>query len=235
MALIRWPEGQQRSGALGGSVYSRNRYGAYIRPRTVPVNPLTARQYEVRQALAAAQAKWAALTDEQRQLWQVYADAVSWRNRFGDTVKLTAQAHFLRCASVARYTRVGTGYDDAPVDLRLPAADETVGFTIAAGGPTVTVSFGAATDPWKSVVGAYLLLFIGRERSPRANYYGGPWAYLGKVAGAATPPSSPQTFTNPFGTFAGEGNLVSLRWRVLLPTAGLSEPTSAVAAVGEPV
>ena len=58
MALIRYAEGQQRSGSIGASVYSHNRYGAYIRARSVPVNPNTDRQVAIRNAIRALTIAW---------------------------------------------------------------------------------------------------------------------------------------------------------------------------------
>lgn len=234
MAVVRFAEGQQRSGAIGGSVYSHNRFGQYIRTRSIPVNPLSASQFEVRQAMLAAQAAWAAATSGVKASWAAYADAVSWKNRFGDPCKLTDQEHFLRCASLARYVGLGAAWDGYPVEMRLPSPDETVAIAAEAGGPTVTITFGSATDPWKTAAGNHLLLFIGRERGPGVNYYGGPFRYLGRINGASTPPTSPQTFTNPFGDFSGSGNKVWLRWRTYLQAAGLSEPAYGSAIITEP-
>ena len=45
------PEGQQRSGSIGGATWSHNSSGAYIRARSIPVNPNTDRQNAVRVAV----------------------------------------------------------------------------------------------------------------------------------------------------------------------------------------
>ncbi|KKL73251.1 hypothetical protein LCGC14_2076760, partial [marine sediment metagenome] len=51
------------SGSIGGTVYSRNRGGAYIRNRAIPVDPNTSFQINVRAILAAQSQNWADLTD----------------------------------------------------------------------------------------------------------------------------------------------------------------------------
>ncbi|MCS1409234.1 MAG: hypothetical protein M2R45_02414 [Verrucomicrobia subdivision 3 bacterium] len=46
------------SGAQGGQVFSRNRFGQYTRTRAVPVNPNTPKQREARASLACCAAAW---------------------------------------------------------------------------------------------------------------------------------------------------------------------------------
>lgn len=235
MALIRFAEGQQRSGAIGASVYSHNRFGAYIRSRSIPVNPNSTAQALIRASMLAAQAAWQDLAEVNRALWEGYADSVSWKNRFGDTVKLTDQQHFLRVAALARYVGLGANFDNPPSEMRLPAPDETVTASAPAGGPAVAIAFGAATDAWKAAAGNYLLVFIGRERGPKVNYYGGPYRYMGKVQGASTPPTSPQSMNSPFGDFMAEGGKVFGYTRSLINGIGLSEPKFFSLTLAEPV
>lgn len=225
MALIRFAEGQQRSGALGGSVYSHNRTGAYIRARTVPVNPRSTAQVAVRAAMLAAQARWQALTAGEQGAWESYASAVAWKNKLGDSVKLTGQQHFLRVGSLARYIGLASAWDAAPTQMRLPAPDETLVLeNMAEGADAGSLGFASATEVWKSVADAFLLLFIGREVSPSRRFYGGPYRYAGKVEGATPTPPTTLSFTNPFGDFAGAGNNVYAYARTFIPGIGLSEP-----------
>lgn len=92
--LIRGGMGQQLSGSVGGVTASRNRYGAYLRNRTVPVNPNTPRQLEVRAAFAAATLAWKGLTDLQRGAWTAYADQTPVLNRLGESITLSGIAMF---------------------------------------------------------------------------------------------------------------------------------------------
>lgn len=58
MALVQFGGGiLDARGSIGGQVFSKNRFGNYMRARITPVNPNSARQAVVRaivQALAAA-------------------------------------------------------------------------------------------------------------------------------------------------------------------------------------
>lgn len=94
--LIRMGMGGQLSGSVGGVVASRNRYGAYLRNRTVPVNPNTPRQLDVRANFGAASIAWSSVSAGQRGGWESYANQTPLLNRLGESVTLSANAMFLR-------------------------------------------------------------------------------------------------------------------------------------------
>jgi hypothetical protein len=54
------------------------------------------------------------------------------------------------------------------------------------------------TDAWATAVGGYLLLFASRAQNATVNFFKGPYRFAGKIAGAATPPTSPAVITLPF-------------------------------------
>jgi hypothetical protein len=54
------------------------------------------------------------------------------------------------------------------------------------------------TDTWATAVGGALLVFMSRGQSPTINSFKGPYRFAGKVAGAVSPPTSPQNITSPF-------------------------------------
>lgn len=226
MAIVRFAEGQQRSGAVGGSVYSRNRFGQYIRSRSVPVNPKTPLQAEIRAAILAAQARWASIAANEtaRLAWEEYAAAVAWVNRLGDGVKLTGQQHYLRIASALAYHGVSIASIPAPTELRLPSPDETVGGSVANGSAEIQVTFASAADAWKTITGAFLLVYNGYELGPGRNYYGGPYKKLVAIAGGTPGPVSPYPASNRWGAAVGLTHRYRAFCRTYIPTLGLSEP-----------
>lgn len=94
MALVKFPEGQQRSGKQGGIVWSRNRFGAYARNRAVPVNPDSAKQRAVRTAFAQNARSWSGLNQYSRDMWTAMAANLPKQNRLGDTIFLTGSQTF---------------------------------------------------------------------------------------------------------------------------------------------
>jgi len=97
MALIKY--GQliaEARGALAGTVFSRNTYGAYMRSKVSPVNPNTTAQQGVRQFLTTVAQSWAGLSDNERLGWNTAAVNFSRTNIFGDSVPLTGFGLYTR-------------------------------------------------------------------------------------------------------------------------------------------
>lgn len=63
-------------GKLGGSVFSKNRAGAYIRAYTVPVNPRTPAQDRARARFGAASALYHSLAAAVKAQWGAFAETV---------------------------------------------------------------------------------------------------------------------------------------------------------------
>lgn len=218
--LVRYAEGQQRSGSMGATTFSRNRFGQYMRTRSKPVNPNTDAQAEVRNNFRTLMAAWnATLTLAQREAWSLYAANINWLNKLGDTVKLTGPMMFLR----SNAARLAAGLDivaNGPTVLTLPANDE--GF-LAVGDESdqeIDIAF-SGTGGWTTSVGAGLAVYQGQPISTGREYFNGPYRFLGLIAGAAMAPTSPQTFTDlPFAIAQGQN--INVRARVLLADGRVS-------------
>jgi hypothetical protein len=72
------------SGKIGGQVASRNRAGAYLRTKSIPVNPQTASQSAVRSRLASISQSWRDLTAAQRAAWNGSVSNFQKTDVFGD-------------------------------------------------------------------------------------------------------------------------------------------------------
>lgn len=64
---------EELSGKLGGSVYARNKGGPYVRVFTIPINPRSQGQLAVRNGWASAVTAYHALSNEQKQGWNLFA------------------------------------------------------------------------------------------------------------------------------------------------------------------
>lgn len=94
MAIIKLKDGAEIRGKLGGSVYSRNRYGNYVRGKTQNVNPRTVKQVELRNRFSQISSSWRALTAAQQLGWNEAAMLFPRKNKVGDTIFLTGSALF---------------------------------------------------------------------------------------------------------------------------------------------
>lgn len=219
MALVRFPEGQQRSGSTGGTTFSHNRFGAYIRPRTVPVNPNTDRQVAVRNAVRSLSIAWEnTLTQAQRDAWNTYGANVSWLNRLGDPVNLTGLNHYIRSNTI----QVALGFarqDTAPVIFNLATAELSLGCTASEATQQLSITFDD-TATWANEAGAFQYFYLGLPQNAGITFFGGPYKYIVSVAGV-TPAVSPLAATAPW-PFA-EGQRLWIRSRILRADGRLSE------------
>lgn len=77
---------------LNGTVFSKNRYGAYTRTKVTPVNPQSTAQQLVRGRFGARSAAWRGLTETQRQSWIDGAAGFPVFDIFGNAKVLSGQA-----------------------------------------------------------------------------------------------------------------------------------------------
>ena len=81
---------------LNGSVFSRNRGGAYLRTKVTPTNPQTASQVQARSLLTQFSQAWRSLTEAQRTAWRSVVDQWSTTDVFGDVVNPSGATLFIR-------------------------------------------------------------------------------------------------------------------------------------------
>lgn len=198
MALIRFAEGQQRSGSSGGTVFSRNRFGAYIRARSVPVNPNTERQVAARNLTRNLAIAWQTeLTQLQRDLWDVVADLIDWQNALGESVSLTGINWYIR-TNAARMQGGLPRVDDASGVLALAQAESALGVTASAATQLLSVSFDDSKT-WAQEDDAAQLVHMGIPQSPARKFFNGPWRFAGVILGDnLLPPTSPQDIVASF-------------------------------------
>jgi len=187
VALVLLPEGQQRSGSIGGTTWSHNRFGAYVRNRSVPVNPSTDRQVAVRNAVRSLTIAWQnTITQAQRDAWNTYASNVTWLNRLGQTVSLTGLNHYVRC-NTPRVQNGIAAVDAAPTIFNLATAELELSATASAATQQITID-GKATGEWIGEADAWQFFFQGIPQNSGIAFFAGPYRQLSAVPGAGPPP-----------------------------------------------
>jgi len=192
MGLVRFGAGiVQISGSIAGDVHARNRFGNYIRPRTIPTNPNTALQQSTRAALAALTERWSeTLTAAQRTAWNLYGTSVAMTNRLGETIYLTGFNHYIR--SNLFLQRYGiTVIDAGPTTFTLPDQDPALSIAASEATQQATVTFDD-TMAWASEDNAYMTVLCGQPQNPQRNFFKGPWKGIRYLSGnAGAPLASP--------------------------------------------
>lgn len=210
------------SGSVGGNVFSHNRFGQYMRLRSIPVNPQSQRQNKIRAVIASLASAWSnVLTQVQRDAWELYAANITRTNAVGGQIKLTGFNHYIRSNSVLGQNDL-TIVDDGPTDLTLPGADPEFVCTIDEAGQEISVAFDADL-PWNNIDDGHMIVSMSQPKAAGVQFVGGPFRVAGTIAGStATPLTSPQILTPPFAVT--EGQVVACRARIIEPDARLSDP-----------
>lgn len=206
MALVKYGGGVvQMSGSIAGTVYARNRFGNYSRPRTKPVNPKSSRQVAARILVMYLSEQWREdpMTDLIRAAWQTYADSVNWNNRLGEQVTLTGFNMFIQCNS-ARITAGGALITAAPTVLSLPPGDPAFAVAGSAASQELSITFDPLFD-WNIIDDGLMSVYMGKPQSPSRNFFGGPYRFADAIEGdTASPPTSPATMAAPFVLVEGQ-------------------------------
>lgn len=121
MAKIKWSAIgiTNASGKSGGTVFSHNRGGSYVRRWAKPTNAQSAAQTAMRSIFGNVARFWGSLTQNEVDVWQEEAQNVSKTDVFGDQRKLNGFEYFMQ----VNYNRIhGMGLDM----LRLPIEREVL-------------------------------------------------------------------------------------------------------------
>lgn len=214
MALIKFGGGiTEMRGSIAGNVYSRNRYGAYARARTVPINPNTALQQAVRATLAVLTVRWSqTLTAVQRTAWNLYAANVTMTNKLGEAINLSGFNHYIR-SNLEFRNRLAGNTDAGPTVFEIPDADPTFAVTASEATQQLTFTFDNTLN-WANETGAAMFLYQGSPQNAQRNFFGGPWQYVDRILGdVAVPPVSPLPFAVSFPIAEGQHQWVYARIR----------------------
>lgn len=198
-------------GSSGGITASRNRFGMYFRSRSVPVNPSSSYQQDVRNIFKALSAGYqVALTPLQRQAWDLYGDNTAWLNKLGQTVYLTGYNHFIR-SNLIRLWGAIPAILDGPTTFGLPEGDATFGASASEATQLISVTFDDTAD-WCSTDGAAMFIQQSSPRPPSHLFIGPPYRMCGSILGSSeTPPTSPQTKACSIPVSENQNLLVSSR------------------------
>ncbi len=187
MALVVLPEGTQISGSIGGTTWSHNRFGAYKRNRSVPVNPNTSRQVAVRNAVRTLTINWEiVLTQAQRNAWDLYGQNVSWVNKLGRAVFLTGLNHYVRC-NTPRLMNGIASIDAAPTLFNIGAAESDLAVTASEATQDLTIT-GNDAGSWIGEADAWQFFFMGAPQNSGIKFFGGPYRQVTATPGAGPPP-----------------------------------------------
>lgn len=110
------------SGTAGSTVASRNRNGAYLRTRSIPINPNSLTQQNARNDLSVATKGWASLTDAQRAAFTAAAVNVHLFDSLGRPYTPTGHQYYVSINRTAYvYSGATTAVTTPPTAAAPPA------------------------------------------------------------------------------------------------------------------
>lgn len=168
------PIAGQITGRIAGVVYSKNKYGPYVRAFRAPRQPGSNPQMQVRAHFLNAATSWRALIEAQRSAWNAYAAETKRRLPGGETGSVTGLASFVSVYTVARLAGIsGAIGTPSPGAGRLGVPDPT----------SIEVSTGKVAIGQMPADATHMCVWV-QQGSAGRQQASGPWTlyYGGTVA-----------------------------------------------------
>lgn len=213
------------SRSAGSTTAGHNRYGAYLRNRVIPTNPVTEAQTAVRDQFSNITQAWRELTEAQRAQWNAFGPEIVRTDSLGETYTLNGQTAFM----YVNRNRITTGQailEDAP-DVDPPDAILTATPTLT---DTPTMSIAYTATPLGT--NDKLLIFATRGVSQGKNFLpNGDYKLIFISAAAA---ASPANILTAYQAVFGDPILdekIFFKLKVVRQTKGQSTSTLQVASI----
>lgn len=199
---------------LNGSVFARNRGGAYVRTKVTPLNPQSVAQVAARNLLTSLAQGFRSLTQDQITAWNEAVTQWQTTDIFGDLVSPTGLALYVRLnANISNAGGSLISNPPAPV-----GADSLTDLSLVAdvSGTQYDITFLPATVP----AGHTMYIESTSMLSPGINNANSRFRFIGTAAAAATSPVDAYAFqTAKFGSLVA-GQKAYVRCKFINLTTG---------------
>lgn len=184
MAKIKFLHAADMRGKIGGSVFSRNKGGSYVRVKVTPLNPQTTAQVEARSLLTSLSQNFRSLTQAQITAWNAATDQWATTDIFSDLVTPTGLSLYVRLnANISNAGGSLLTVPPSPV-----GADAITALSVAAdvSSSSVDITFAPSTVP----TGHTMYIESTPMLSPGINNANSRFRFIATAAAAATSPAS---------------------------------------------
>lgn len=216
------------SGKLNGSVFAHNRGGAYVRNRSIPVNPNTVRQQDVRNIFSQVSSAYKDnVTAAEIDGWKTWGQNSPVTNRLGDQVTLTPNSAFVKINSVRKTCGLAIITEAPTVFGSAIAIDPDVtGFSVSEATQLISISAATKLGNWdKDTDLDFAIISMGQPQNTSVTFFDGPYRIAGYIEGdSVSAPAFPYTITCPYTVL--QGQQVFLKFRRLDPDSLVSVETS---------
>jgi hypothetical protein len=208
---------------LNGTVFSKNRYGAYTRTKVTPVNPQTTFQSSVRTNFGNTSAAWRGLTQAQRNAWITQAQFFPIIDIFGNSKVLSGQALFVQL-NRNLFTAGQSALTAPPSPAAIPAFYGVSMASSLAGADTVTAN--VTTVP----SGHTLIIATTPQLTPGIQFVKNRFRVLGVFTLTASVATITTAYRARFGTVV-VGNKISAKVYLIDNTTGQMSVPSEVSTI----
>jgi len=205
----------QASGRIGGTIFSRNRGGAYVRNGSIPTTVTTPFAQHIKAVTAAQSQAWAGLDAEVQEQWREWATQNPVINRLGQSRTLSGHQAFVQINGRLVYAGFAALVSPPIGEAPAPFVPGTVTFVDDPLG--LKVAFTPTPAPDGVAVQCYAFL----ANSPGVSYVRNRLALVTtSAAAAATPLDIAADVVDRFGT-PQAGQTLHIGLRALDTTTGL--------------
>jgi hypothetical protein len=200
----------------GGIVYSKNKYGSFIRRKVSPAQPRTDAQTAIRAGLTTTSKDWSGvLNDTERAAWAAFALSNPVHDQFGAAVILTGAQTYVRLNNAILHGG-GSAITSPPADLTVSGVS-AITAAGAAGTPALAIS---VLDPNPALAAEQYMIYATRQVSPGRASINSFYRYLQLAAYNATLPIDLLTaYTAKFGALVA-GQKIGIGVRILNLSTG---------------
>lgn len=212
-------------GKLNGTVFSKNRGGAYTRTKVTPSNPRTTAQNTVRQRLATYAQGWRALSATAMAAWQSAVENYKKTDIFGNIKNPSGINLYVKIN--ANLTEAGQAAITSPALPGAVTGPVTLALTGAAGTPALSLAFTVTPV----VAGMTWIVYATPQVSPGVTFVKNQFRKLTTIAAAATSPDNILTvYTAKFGALVA-GQKVFVQVVAVNNTTGQKSPPLSASAI----
>lgn len=133
-------------GKLGGTIFSRNAGGAYMKNMANPTNPQTPKQLNVRALFSIIATAWQGILSAQRTAWSEMSATLPFTNSIGAVYYLSGKGLFQKTNTVLRNLGLPS-ISNCFVDTKVANSPEGVSIAASEGGATLTLTADDAVCP----------------------------------------------------------------------------------------
>lgn len=168
---------------LNGTVFAKNRGGAYMRTKVTPVNRQTVDQANVRNSLGSRSQAFRGLTQEQIQAWNNAVDNFKSTDIFGDIKAPSGINLYVKLNT--NLDRVGVAAISTP-----PLPGSVAAVTAVSGEADVSDNkFDVIFAPTPVPAGTAFVISATKQKSPGQSFFGGQYTDIAVVDAAGTSPA----------------------------------------------